>query len=394
MEMSPIKRVLVFLPCLTLGGAERQGLLVARFLKDRGHDVEVWGFPPLGGSATLIPELQRQGLCYEQLDWWPKIDWRFSQERLSFKYYKGYCAWIKSLRAATASFPRRMFDIVIPFTPNPSIVACLLRKKLGAKICFWNHRGGYDGAGLLYNHFLVRQVLRYSPRFLANSQAGAKFVTDKFGLLPGEVRVIPNAFVPDIEINKTALCSGGPRSGILSLIQVANFFREKDYYTLLRAMQILKREDVVCRLCFCGKFPVASGHQEFLTRVKELNVDDCVIYHGPTSREDVFRLLMDSDVGLLSSKSEGQPNAIMEYMYVGLPVIATKIPGIQELVGDKNEAWLFEVGDADRLAELINRLNSNPALRMELGIRNRERILEHYASDKILPLWAELVEHG
>jgi glycosyltransferase involved in cell wall biosynthesis len=118
------------------------------------------------------------------------------------------------------------------------------------------------------------------------------------------------------------------------------------------------------------------------------------VHHGSIGRQEVFQLLLHSDIGLLSSKSEGQPNSVMEYMYIGLPVVATNIPGIREVVGEENEQWLFEVGDAEGLAGLITRLKENPVLRAELGLRNRRRIIEQFGPERVLPRWAELVERG
>ena len=387
-------RILIFLPCLTLGGAERQGLIVARYLKERGHDVEVWGFPVAAGSATLITELRRHDLRHLELASRPYLDWQFSKDGLSFAFFIGYYRWSKHLQRFASIMPQRIFDAIIPFTFWPSLIACLMREKLGADKCYWNHRGGYDDAGVLHNTFLANQVLKHGPQFLANSRAGARFLQDKFGLSSAQITVIPNAYVTDGEGSKSGSVPKDSRSTELSLIQVANFFPEKDYDTLLGALQMLNEQGTLCRLHFCGGFLSDSNRSKFFARVRELGIQHLVVHHGTMTRRDVFRLLLDSDIGLLSSKSEGQPNSVMEYMYIGLPVIATKIPGIQEIVGEENEKWLFQVGDAKGLAGLIRSLKENPALRAELGQRNRQRIIEHFGPEQVLPRWAELVERG
>ena len=384
-------RILVFLPCLTLGGAERQGLLVARYLRDRGHDVEVWGFPSPGGRATLLQELRHHGLRYEELPSWPALSWKWSDSPLVWRIVR-YWKWSRRLRKLAADLPARTFDVIIPFTFWPSLVACLMREALGASRCFWNHRGGDDNAGVPYTSFLTKEVLQHHPRFLANSSAGARFLQKAFSLSQAEVTVVPNAYRPEVDVGKESAASARLPSNELSLIQVANFYPEKDYDTLLRGLRILKANRTACRLHFCGEFLSDSDRSRFLDRVRDLGLQDDVVDHGPTTREDVFRLLLDSDIGLLSSKSEGQPNSVMEYMYTGLPVVGTRIPGIQELVGPENEAWLFEPGDAEGLARLVVRLEGDPVLRTEIGRRNRRRIIEGFAPERVLPQWGRLVE--
>jgi glycosyltransferase involved in cell wall biosynthesis len=393
-------RILVFLPCLTLGGAERQAFLVASYLKSRGHEVEAWGFPAPHGRAGLVPELERHGIPRLELASWPTLAWDYARYGMlapAARWWK----WSKGISHLEALIPRRTFDVVLPYTFWPSLAACLMRDRLGADRTFWNHRGGYDGAGILYSGFLVRKVLDRKPFFVANSVAGARFLTDTFRLVAGEVPVVPNAFIaetgdtpgPDAAKGSNAgPAAGAARCRELTLVHVANFYPEKDYDTLLEGLSLLKRGGTVCRLHLCGEFLRDTDRARFERRVRDLGVGHEVVYHGPLPRAAVLGLVSRSDIGLLSSRSEGQPNSVMEAMHAGLPIVGTRIPGIQELVGAEGDEWLFDVGDAEGMARGIARLAGDPALRAEIGERNRHRIHEHYAPEMVLPRWAELVE--
>ena len=382
-------RVLVFLPCLTRGGAERQGVLVARHLKERGHDVEVWGFPAPRGRSTLVQDLRDRGLRYEVMPAWPSLRWSDSRFGGILAPLVRSWRWPRGRRRLEADTPRRSFDVLVPFTFWPSLAACLLQERLQASRCFWNHRGGYDAAGIVYDRFLTERILRGRPRFVANSQAGARFLRDTFRVRPDDVAVVANAFEPDVPAPPMPAREG---SRELSLLHVANFYPEKDYETLLAGLRLLKLEGTACRLHFCGEFLCERERSRFERRVRELDVEDRVAYHGAATREEVRRLLASSDVGLLSSRSEGQPNSVMEYMHAGLPVVGTRIPGIEELLGAAGAPWLFDVGDAQGFARLVGRLREDPALREEIGRTHRRRILENFAADRVLPRWAELVE--
>src|SRR5690606_41557275 len=82
------------------------------------------------------------------------------------------------------------------------------------------------------------------------------------------------------------------------------------------------------------------------------------IYKGPVKSDEVVDLLSQYDVLVLPSYKEGYPGVIIEALSIGMPVIATKLRGIQEMV-DSSCAILFEVGNQRALADAIMHFNSN-----------------------------------
>jgi len=386
------KRVLIFLPCFTHGGAERQGALLARYLRDEGHDVEVWGFPSLAASAPLKATLDSWGLAYQELPAWPRLDWSFSRQPLTIRRVaRRYIRWPQQLAAAERILPKRKFDVVVPFTPRPCLVSVLLRRHFGARAVVWNHRGGFDPGGIDFSPFIVKALVSQHPTFVANSNAGAEFIRRTFGLAAGEVQVIRNAFIPERDDDGDSPATNARPAQPLRLVQLANFFDEKDGETLLRAVHLLNSTGVQCQLHLAGHFPDPNYKLLLERTTLELRIQDHVTFHGALDRDQVHRLLKDADIGLLSSRSEGMPNSIMEYMYWRLPVVATDIPGIREIVGEENGDWLFPVGDFVRLAHSIERLARDSQLRSSLGAANRQRIVEEFGADKILPQWQRLI---
>ena len=86
------------------------------------------------------------------------------------------------------------------------------------------------------------------------------------------------------------------------------------------------------------------------------------------------------------------PNSVMEYMHHELPVVATDISGVRDVVGNDNVPWLFPVGDATTLQRLITRLAEDRSLREELGHRNRQRVMSEFNLSRIMPQWTRLLE--
>ncbi len=98
---------------------------------------------------------------------------------------------------------------------------------------------------------------------------------------------------------------------------------------------------------------------------------------------DVVDLLKKSDIGLLATKSEGCPNVILEYMAMGLPIVASKIPGIEEIISDQNREYLFERGDEVAFISKLDILVNNRHIRKELSAANRLHVCNNFSIEKM-----------
>jgi glycosyltransferase involved in cell wall biosynthesis len=101
-------------------------------------------------------------------------------------------------------------------------------------------------------------------------------------------------------------------------------------------------------------------------------------------REDIPELLKVSDLFVLSSRSEGLPYTIIEAMLAGLPVVATAVGGVPELVEDGRTGFLVPPGDHGALAEAIQRLLDDSSLRVSMGEKGREKALREFTLDRML----------
>lgn len=383
--------VLIFLPCLTYGGAERQGFALAQHLASAGHRVEVWGFPAPSGRAPLKADLNKAGIPWRELTSWPRLEWSFSRtppDRHSLAGYRDQ--WREQLREFDKGVPQTRFEIVIPFTFWPCLIATLLLSSR-ADVVFWNHRGGDHDAGIHYSSFLVEQIQKHAPVFMANSRSGASFLRRVFKLRHTQVHHVPNVFLPDTDFGPED-APRESRTDPMRVIQVANFFPEKDVETVVRALVFLQGHRPKVELHLVGYFPDPAREATVRRLCTDLGVQDSVFFHGGCDRQAVAELLRDAHIGLLSSVSEGAPNAVMEYMYFCLPIVATAIPGVCELLGSHEREGLFPVGDARSLARNVEAFAANPELRLTQGLRNRKRLDETYRAAHVLPVWSSLLE--
>ncbi len=364
------RRVVFVLGSFELGGAERQAILLARELGRRhGADVEVWGFPPVGAAARWC---EAQGVRWRELPLrWRGPWWR----RLAF------------LGRFAAAVRRARVDLLVPYTITPNVVCGLTWRWAGARACVWNQR---DEGIQREPAALERRAVRATPYFVANSDGGRQFLAQTFGLDPERVEVVPNG----VEVGaapRTDHASGGPGSdsgataartdarrrlgidgGRFVACMAANLHSNKDHATLLDAWRRVVDDLPGLRplLLLAGRDEDAAA--ALRERMRRLRLDGDLQFLGPV--DDVPALLSAVDLAILSSRSEGLPNAVLESMAAGLPVVGTDIPGIREAVGEEGAALLSPAGDPAALAERIVRLARDPALRERAGSANRRRI--------------------
>ena len=95
---------------------------------------------------------------------------------------------------------------------------------------------------------------------------------------------------------------------------------------------------------------------------------------------------------VLCSETESAPLTLLEGMSSGLPVVATRVGGIPEIVDDGVNGFLVQSKNPEAIAERILDLNADPELRRRLGDAARETVLERYTAEKVVGQYMEIYE--
>ena len=160
--------------------------------------------------------------------------------------------------------------------------------------------------------------------------------------------------------------------GPVTLLSVGRLRAPKDFVTLVRAMTGLE-----ARLRIAGDGPDRAALEAEIGR---LGLRDRVELLG--TRADIPELLAGADVFVLATDSEGLPMSVLEAMAAGLPVVASAVGGVPEVVRDGETGALVPPRDSAVLAEALGRIVADPALRDRLGEAGRQRVQSEFSLER------------
>jgi glycosyltransferase involved in cell wall biosynthesis len=282
---------------------------------------------------------------------------------------------------------RERFDIVQFYSASLPLLLCLpLLKILGKKVVAktTGGRGGKEAGGL--DNFFLKPLLvpifKYTDKFIAVSDEIMNRLL-KEGYSKKMIIKIPNGvdaerFSPPLESRRKQLRNkfGFPEENVF--LYSGRIVRGKGLESLMRAMvDVVKINDKIL-LVLIGSGDLDKSLKDM---VCELGLEKHVKFKGLI--ENVDEYLDASDIFIFPSFSEGMPNSLLEAMACGLPVIASKIGGVVDVVEDGKSGILFEAGDVSGLASAMVRLLNDNELRFKLGAEARKRIVENFSIDKI-----------
>lgn len=145
----------------------------------------------------------------------------------------------------------------------------------------------------------------------------------------------------------------------------------------LRALAQLKDLDWEWRIA--GDGPQTDALQSL---ARELGIAERVAFLGWQSREDLIKWYHQANLFLFPSRHEGMPNAVLEAMASGLPVVATRIAGNEELVVEGETGLLVQTGNVDELRDALRKMMIDSARREKMGAASRQRVEQNYTWQK------------
>lgn len=347
---------------LHLGGAERQMFQLARSLHRAGWRVAAGC---LFGAGEVAGWLRAEGIevrCYD----------------VPRRPASGFASLIADLRVL-----------------RPPILHCFLfHANLAGRLA-----GRLAGAPRILcsvrvceprpSHLLLDALTQgLCDRVVVNSEGLRAHCAGRGRIRPARIAVIPNG----VDLELFPLRRDEP-AGALAIGAAGRLEPQKGFEDLVEAVSLLKRGGVACKLRIAGDGPLRMRLEELALSG---GIHDQVELCGRV--EDMARFLAGFHVVALPSRWEGMPNVMLEAMATGVPVVATRIPGIEEVLDGGNCGVLVRAGSPALLAAAIAGLAADPAERRAMAINARKRVESRYGLERTvrahLDLYASLLGRG
>lgn len=167
----------------------------------------------------------------------------------------------------------------------------------------------------------------------------------------------------------------------LAIFCVGTLHEVKGQTYLIEACRLLNERGIAFACNFIGDGPDEAALKQ---QAEDAGLTDKVTFHGRLTHHQVAELLQGADVLVTPSvptsdgRREGIPVALMEAMASELPVVATAISGIPELVDDGQNGFLTPAGDAQAIADALERLAADPALRQQFAQAGRQKVMDEF----------------
>lgn len=367
-------------------------------------------FPPVGGGGGVATYYIARELCRRGYDVSVLTSrfgcqrWRETIENIRvyrvpvLRKRRDYCSVLEMATFILASIPMLFFlflshhyDLIHVFFGVPSGPLGYLAKKVFG-VPYLIRMGGGDVPG--FRPFQYKKLYKILTPFLnilwrnaeflvANSEGLREMASAVFPDLP--ICVIPNG------VDTQRFTNGHRRvpAPLVRILFVSRLIRRKGLQFLIKAIpQIVQHAQFPFVIKVVGDGP---DKEEFLQQVKEHRVEEHIRFYGYVDHADLPRYYLDADIFVLPSLAEGMPNVVLEAMGSGLPVVATRVAGSEELVQDEKNGFLVDSKDVEALAQALITLINHPELREQMG-KGAKKMARKYTWNIVTEQYSSLYE--
>ncbi len=282
--------------------------------------------------------------------------------------------YIRSVPRLRRLLKSRQFDVIEIYGLRLNILGRLVARAYGQRVVVTAQRS-VDDWRRWWHVWMDHYTSRWVTLYVANSQAAADRLTSRERIRPTKIRVIENGIdpAPFADAAKRVQARHAGTAVPVVITCVANLRPAKAHHVLVEAFSLVAKQHPDTRLRLVGDGISRTAIEQQITR---LQLDSKVEVMG--QRLDVPDILADSDVFVLSSLWEGMPGSLLEAMAAAMPVVATAVGGVPEVVVHEETGLLVEPNDPGQLAEAIARLIVDPRLRLMMGQRGLARVVSHF----------------
>lgn len=362
---------------MTTGGAQIGLLDQARCLQARGCRVVV----------AFLYDKDELHQAWQQKAQFPILD--MQAYKLNAGTLHNVAVLLKGAIRLWLLMRRERFDVVETFTPDSNLFALPVAWLAGVPVRIATHRGKIENFPRWRRILHAWVVNSGIADVLVAVSEGIRQQARLEGVQPGKVLVIMNGVTPlDVgsvdasEVRKTLKL----KEGDLFLLAVGRLAYQKGFDILINAVPALIKKHPHLTVNICGK---GSLRADLQSQISNLGLSDHVKLLGIWN--NMAPLLAIADIFILSSRFEGLSRAMLEAMAAGIPVVATRVEGVEEVVTDGVHGLLVPSEDPDALTGALLQLINNPQMRKQMGAAAQGHIMAAYTTDIMFDKYFDLM---
>ena len=366
-------------------------------VEQQGIQVEVY---PLLRERTTIMHPEAKPFV-ERAHFQPFLSWSILRAQMHFlfrkprRYLGTLCTLLRanwgSLRffsGALVFFPKTVYfahlmvhegvaHVHAHFASHPAAAAFVIHRLVGIPYSFTAH-----GSDLHCDRHMLCEKVEEAAFIVPISDYNRRMIlADCDGQFDDKIFVIHCGVDTQVFQPSPQRTPHERNSGPFTLLCVGTLHEVKGQTYLIEACHLLHERGVDFSCHFVGDGPDLAN---LTKQAVQADLADRVRFHGRLTREEIARLLHIADVVVTPSvptsngRREGIPVVLMEAMSSGIPVVASGISGIPELVEDGRNGLLVPPGDAPALATALERTYNDPDLRQRLGQSGRDKVVREF----------------
>jgi glycosyltransferase involved in cell wall biosynthesis len=255
-----------------------------------------------------------------------------------------------------------------------------------SRIIHWHNP--YYRNNLKFNRrFSLTAGNRLSTGIIAISEKVKSYNAHEYDVPLSKVRVVYNS----IDVGRFDLKKDEREEGSFKIGTIGRLTEQKGYNTLIKSMSFVNKQYPNIMLEIIGDGPMRD---QIVSQIKDLGLNNNIKLINSVKYDDIPRKIQEWDAFVITSNWEGFGLVIIEAMACGLPVIATGVDAIPEIVIDGETGLLVEPGNSEAISKCIIELYHDRKKIQQYGAAGRRRVEEHFTIENFIKQLDEIYSQG
>jgi glycosyltransferase involved in cell wall biosynthesis len=363
------KKLVILTTSLKKAGAETQAVRMAVGMSERGWSVTIISLLPI---CDFVKTLKQAGVEYKTLN----IKSFFSLFGSSIRLLK-ILRKIKPVVMVTFNYHANILGKVLGRLSGVSVIASIRNEFFGGVI----------------REKLEQATGRLAKLTTTNSRIVARSLVERKIANREKIQFIPNMItIPDLDITPEQKNEIRHKAGCGAVdflwISVGRLEKAKNIPCLIKAFEVASAQLPDIRLAVVG---YGSLENEIMGLIEKSSAIEKIKFLG--EQNNILELMASSNAFVMSSVWEGMPNAVIEAMSMGLPVVATSVGGVEELV-DNQAGIVVPPFDSLAIADAIINISSRDTKEQKgMGLVGKQRIISNHETKTVLDMWEKTINN-